>query len=206
MGGVRHPLPQPFFVLATQNPIEQEGTYPLPEAQLDRFMFNIRIVYPTEEQELDIVKRTTALQDEMVDPVLTGEDVLHVQSLVRQVPIADHVIRYVLRLVRSTRIREASKKPAVVENYVSWGAGPRASQYITMAAKAKAILSGSTHVMPEHIRAVALPVLRHRIITNFNAEADGITTADIINDLLERIPVDGSDETTTQQMDAVERS
>ncbi len=205
-GGVRHPLPAPFFVLATQNPIEQEGTYPLPEAQLDRFMFNIRIVYPTEEQELDIVKQTTALQEEMIEPVLTGEDVLRIQSLVRQVPIADHVVRYVLRLVRSTRIREASKKPAVVENYVSWGAGPRASQYITMAAKAKAILSGATHVMPEHIRAVALPVMRHRIITNFNAEADGITTDDIVTDLLERIPVDGSDEATKEQMDAVVRS
>ncbi len=205
-GGVRHPLPQPFFVLATQNPIEQEGTYPLPEAQLDRFMFNIRIVYPTEEQELQIVKQTTALQDEVVEPVLTGDDVLRIQALVRQVPIADHVVRYVLRIVRSTRIREASKKPEVVENYVSWGAGPRASQYITLGAKAKAILAGATHVMPEHIREVAHPVLRHRIITNFNAEADGITTDDIVADLLQRIPVDASDAATARQMDAVVRS
>ncbi len=205
-GGVRHPLPQPFFVLATQNPIEQEGTYPLPEAQLDRFMFNVKIDYPSEEQELQIVKQTTAVQEVQVESVLTGDDVLRVQRLVRQVPIADHVARYVLRLVRSTRIREASKKPSVVENYVSWGAGPRASQYIVLAAKAKAILSGAMHVMPEHIRDVALPVLRHRIITNFNAEADGITTDDIINDLMERIPVDGSDPTTVRQMDAVVRS
>ncbi len=138
--------------------------------------------------------------------MLTGDDVLRIQSLVRQVPIADHVVRYVLRLVRSTRIREASKKPAVVENYVSWGAGPRASQYIVLAAKAKAILSGATHVMPEHIRAVALPVLRHRIITNFNAEADGVTTDDIVQELLESIPVDGSDEKMNRQMDAVVRS
>jgi MoxR-like ATPase len=204
--GVRHPLPQPFFVLATQNPIEQEGTYPLPEAQLDRFMFNIKIDYPTEEQELEIVKRTTALEEQQVEPVLTGDDVQRVQSLVRQVPVADHVVRYVLRLVRSTRVREASKKPAVVESYVSWGAGPRASQYIVLGAKAKAILSGATHVMPEHIRDVALPVMRHRIITNFNAEADGVTTDDIVADLLEKIPVDSSDAATARQMDAVVRS
>ena len=204
--GVRHPLPQPFFVLATQNPIEQEGTYPLPEAQLDRFMFNVRIDYPSEQEELQIVKQTTTLQDQQVEPLITGEDVIRVQGLVRQVPIADHVVRYVLRLVRSTRVREASKKPAIVDEYVSWGAGPRASQYIVLAAKAKAILSGATHVMPEHIRAVALPVLRHRIITNFNAEADGITTEDIIADLLGRIPVDGSDDATSRQMDAVVQS
>ncbi len=205
-GGVRYPLPQPFFVLATQNPIEQEGTYPLPEAQLDRFMFNVRIDYPSEAEELQIVKQTTTLQDQQVEPLLTGDDVLRIQSLVRQVPIADHVVRYVLRLVRSTRIREASEKPAIVKEYVSWGAGPRASQYIVLAAKAKAILSGATHVMPEHIQAVALPVLRHRIITNFNAEADGITTDQIVTDLLGRIPVQSSDDTTSRQMDAVVRS
>jgi MoxR-like ATPase len=204
-GGVRHPLPQPFFVLATQNPIEQEGTYPLPEAQLDRFMFNVKISYPGEEEELQIVKRTTALEEQLVEPLLTGEDVLRVQKLVRQVPVADHIVRYVLRLVRATRIREAIKKPAVVENYVSWGAGPRASQYIVLAAKAKAILSGATHVMPEHIRLVALPVMRHRIITNFNAEADGVTTDDIVVDLLDKIPVDGSDAAAAKQMDAVVR-
>ncbi|MHC4416304.1 MAG: AAA family ATPase [Planctomycetota bacterium] len=205
-GGVRHPLPRPFFVLATQNPIEQEGTYPLPEAQLDRFMFNVKIDYPTEDQELQVVQQTTAAEEQQVEPLLTGDDVLRVQSLVRQVPVADHVVRYVLRLVRSTRIREASKKPPIVENYVSWGAGPRASQYIVLAAKAKAILAGATHVMPEHIRPVALPVMRHRIITNFNAEADGVTTDDIINDLLERIPVDSSDAATVRQLDAVARS
>jgi MoxR-like ATPase len=190
-GGVRHPLPQPFFAL--------------PEAQLDRFMFNVKISYPGEEEELQIVKRTTALEEQLVEPLLTGEDVLRVQKLVRQVPVADHIVRYVLRLVRATRIREASKKPAVVENYVSWGAGPRASQYIVLAAKAKAILSGATHVMPEHIRLVALPVMRHRIITNFNAEADGVTTDDIVVDLLDKIPVDGSDAAAAKQMDAVVR-
>ena len=204
-GGVRHVLPQPFFVLATQNPIEQEGTYPLPEAQLDRFMFHIKIDYPTEDQELEIVRQTTSVEEQQVSPVLTGEEVLRIQSLVRQVPVADHVLRYVLRLVRSTRIREASEKPDIVQNYVSWGAGPRASQYLVLGAKAKAILSGASHVMPEHIRAVALPVMRHRIITNFNAEADGVTTDDVVNELLDRIHVDSADGETTKQMDAVLR-
>ncbi len=202
-GGVRHPLPQPFFVLATQNPIEQEGTYPLPEAQLDRFMFNIRIQYPSEEQELQIVQQTTAAGEASVNAVLTGEDVLRIQNLVRQVPVADHVVRYALRLVRATRIREESKKPAVVENYLSWGAGPRASQFLVLAAKARAILAGATHVMPQHIREVALPVMRHRIITNFNAEADGVTTDDVISTIIKEIPVEGSDEKTAKTMDAV---
>jgi MoxR-like ATPase len=204
-GGVRHVLPKPFFVLATQNPIEQEGTYPLPEAQLDRFMFNIRINYPTEEQEVDIVRRTTTDEDVHVETVITGDDVLRIQHLVRQVPVADHVVRYALRLVRATRIREESEKPQIVKDYLSWGAGPRASQYLVLAAKAKAILTGSSHVMPEHIQSIALPVLRHRIITNFNAEADGITTDDIITSLLDTITVDGSDTDTKRKMDAVLR-
>ncbi|MCZ6835677.1 MAG: AAA family ATPase [Planctomycetota bacterium] len=202
-GGMRHPLPQPFFVLATQNPIEQEGTYPLPEAQLDRFMFNIKITYPTEEQELQIVQQTTTSEEASVHPVITGEEVLRLQQLVRSVPVADHVVRYALRLVRSTRIRESGEKPEIVQNYLSWGAGPRASQYLVLAAKAKAILAGATHVMPEHIKEVALPVLRHRIITNFNAEADGITTDDIVLKLLEITPIDAADADTVQQMDAV---
>ncbi|MHC4909380.1 MAG: AAA family ATPase, partial [Planctomycetota bacterium] len=204
-GGVRHPLPAPFFVLATQNPIEQEGTYPLPEAQLDRFMFNIRIEYPSEQQELEIVRRTTSTEEVSITPVLSGEQVLRMQNLVRQVPVADHVVQYALRLTRATRIREASKKPEAVENYVSWGAGPRASQFLVLAAKAKAILGGATHVMPEHIRAVALPVIRHRIILNFNAEADGVTTDDIVAALLDEIPVETTDATTQRQMDAVMR-
>jgi MoxR-like ATPase len=204
-GGVRHQLPPPFFVLATQNPIEQEGTYPLPEAQLDRFMFNVRIEYPTEDQELRIVQQTTSVEHSDVQRVLTGEEVMRIQNLVRQVPAADHIVRYALRLTRQTRIREASVKPAVVQNYVSWGAGPRASQYLVLAAKAKAILAGSTHVMSEHIRQVALPVMRHRIITNFNAEADGVTTDDIIRTLLDSTPVDGVDEATERQMNAVMR-
>jgi MoxR-like ATPase len=205
-GGVRHPLPQPFFVLATQNPIEQEGTYPLPEAQLDRFMFNIRIDYPTEEQELQIVRQTTSVEERQPTPVLSGDDVLHIQSLVRQVPVADHVVRYALRISRATRIgTDAEDLPDIVKKYVAWGAGPRASQYLILAAKARAILGGSSHVMPEHVQAVTLPVMRHRVITNFNAEADGVTADDVVVNLLETIPVDSADARTTRQMDAVMR-
>ena len=202
-GGVRHRLPEPFFVLATQNPIEQEGTYPLPEAQLDRFMFNIKIAYPTEEQELRIVQQTTAPHESKLETVLTGEQVLRIQNLVKQVPAADHVVKYALRMSRATRVKEATPKPKVIEQYVAWGAGPRASQYLVLAAKAKAILSGATHVMPEHIRAMALPVLRHRIITNFNAEADGVTTDDIVTTLIKETRLDASDEATQRRMDAV---
>jgi len=206
-GGMRHPLPEPYFVLATQNPIEQEGTYPLPEAQLDRFMFNIKITYPTEDQELEIVRRTTAVEEADVQPVLTGEDILRIQRLVRQVPVADHVVRYALRLTRSTRIRAVeTRKPKVVEDYVSWGAGPRASQFLVLAAKARAILAGQSHVRPQDVESVALPVMRHRIITNFNAEADGITSDDVIRTLLDETAVDDADPTTTEQMDAVLRS
>jgi MoxR-like ATPase len=204
-GGVRHALPAPFFVLATQNPIEQEGTYPLPEAQLDRFMFNIRIQYPSEEQELKIVQQTTSDISAEIHSVLDGDEVLRIQHLVRQVPVADHVVRYALRIARQTRIREASEKPQVVKQYVSWGAGPRASQFLVLAAKARAILAGATHVMPDHIKAVALPVMRHRVITNFNAEADGITSDDIITTLIDQTPVDESDPTTRKHMDAVVR-
>jgi MoxR-like ATPase len=202
-GGVRHRLPEPFFVLATQNPIEQEGTYPLPEAQLDRFMFNIKIAYPTEDQELRIVQQTTAPHESKLETVLTGEQVLRIQSLVKQVPAADHIVRYALRMTRATRVKEPDVKPKVIEQYVAWGAGPRASQYLVLAAKAKAILTGSTHVMPEHIRAMALPVLRHRIITNFNAEADGVTTDDIVNTLIKETRLDSSDAATQKKMDAV---
>ena len=190
-GGVRHELPNPFFVLATQNPIEQEGTYPLPEAQLDRFMFNIKVRYPTAEQELQIIKQTTTSQNIETKPVLDAEACIRIQSLIRSVPVADHVARFALNLVRSTRIRsEEQDLPAIVRDYLNWGAGPRASQFLVLAAKAKAILDGSGHLMPDHIRAVALPILRHRIITNFNAEADGVTSDDIINELLKTIPVD----------------
>ncbi len=208
IGGMQHRLPRPFFVLATQNPIEQEGTYPLPEAQLDRFMFNIRIEYPGEDEELEIIRRTTVGEEQRPSAVMTGEDVMRVQDMVRQTPVADHVIRYALRLVRATRVREHSAenpKPKVVRDYLAWGAGPRASQYLILGAKARAILGGFTHVTPEHIRAVALPVLRHRLITNFNAEADGVTTDDVVQTLLDEIDIDATSAADRKRMDSVVR-
>ena len=203
--GMRHALPQPFFVLATQNPIEQEGTYPLPEAQLDRFMFMIRVGYPNEDQELDIVKRTTSRASAHAEPVLDAERVMQIQELVRDVPVADHVIRYALRLVRATRAPDrgaADHRPEFATRYVGWGAGPRASQYLTLAGKARAILQGRTHVTPDDIAQVAHPVLRHRLIANFNAEADGISTDDLVDRLIEHVPVDAGADT---QADAVMR-
>jgi MoxR-like ATPase len=209
IGGVQHPLPNPFFVLATQNPIEQEGTYPLPEAQLDRFMFQILISYPGADDEVEIVRRSATKAKVHIDAVLNNRDILRVQELVQQCPVADHVIRYALRLVRATRIREPMdaglERPRIITDYVAWGAGPRASEYLVLGAKAKAILSGSFHVTPEHIRAVAGPVLRHRILTNFSAEADQVTTDDIVARLLEEIPVEGSGPREKRQMDAVMR-
>jgi len=209
VGGVRHELPKPFFVLATQNPIEQEGTYPLPEAQLDRFMFQIQIRYPTAEDEVEIVRRSSNKADVKVDAVLDQAGIARVQQLVRSTPVADHVIRYALRLVRATRIKEpmdgGHKRPKLVQDYLSWGAGPRASEYLVHAAKARAILSGSTHATPEHVKAVAKPVLRHRLLTNFNAEADQVTTDDIVDGLLAEIPVEGSGPAERRQMDTVLR-
>ncbi len=207
-GGMMHKLPEPFFVLATQNPIEQEGTYPLPEAQLDRFMFMITIGYPSEADEAEIIRRTTSNEKFTPSPVLDGEDVKRVQELVRQAPVADHVIKYALRLVRATRIKEHSAeapKPEIVRDYLSWGAGPRASQNIILASKARAVLEGSFHVTADHVRSVARPVLRHRLITNFNAEADGVTTDDVIEKLLEIVPVEGSSGEEQRQMDSVMR-
>ena len=202
-GGVRHELPQPFFVLATQNPIEQEGTYPLPEAQLDRFMFNIKVRYPSAEEELEIIKKTTTGKNEEPDCVLSGEECLQIQSMIRSVPVADHVVRYALRIVRSTRVRsDENNIPPMVRDYLSWGAGPRAGQSLIMAAKAKAILDGRTHVMPEHIQAVALPVLRHRIITNFNAEADGVQSDNVILELLGTVPVEDHSDSDAGRVDS----
>ena len=209
VGGMQHKLPEPFFVLATQNPIEQEGTYPLPEAQLDRFMFNIRISYPTAEEEVEIVRRTTSGSRGVPEAVLNAQDILRVQSLVRMAPVADYVIRYALRLVRATRVSEAmdsgKDRPKLVKAYVGWGAGPRASEYLILAAKARAILTGSYHVTPEHVKDVAKPVLRHRILTNFNAEADQVTTDAIIDGLLKEVPVEGASAAEKRQMDSVMR-
>jgi MoxR-like ATPase len=194
-GGKMHRLPQPFFVLATQNPIEQEGTYPLPEAQLDRFMFNIHVGYPTEDEEFQIVRLTTQSQKIDLKHVLSGEEVMALQEIVRKVPVADHVIRHALQFSRLTRKGETGTQlPDFVNEYVSWGAGPRASQYLILAGKARALLKGRYHVSTEDIRQVALPVLRHRIVTNFNAEAEGIKSDSIVKRLIEYIPRQQFDE------------
>ena len=190
VGGQRHTLPEPFFVLATQNPIEQEGTYPLPEAQLDRFMFNILVDYPDEDEEFEIVKQTTADVQPQITPTLSAEEILALQQIVRRVPVADHVARYALQFTRLTRARKRARCPTSCSDYVSWGAGPRASQYLVLGAKARAVLHGRYYVSSEDIRAVAFPVLRHRIMTNFNAEAEGIKPDDIIRRLIETIPSD----------------
>jgi MoxR-like ATPase len=189
VGGERHRLPDPFFVLATQNPIEQEGTYPLPEAQLDRFMLNILVDYPAEDEELEIVRLTTSTLQPAVSKVLSGADILELQDIVRKVPVADHVARYAVRLTRMTR-REKGEVPDFIRDYVSWGAGPRASQYLVLAGKARAVLYGRHYVSTEDVRAVAGPVLRHRIITNFNAEAEGLKPDDIVKRLVQVVPVD----------------
>ncbi len=204
--GVKHRLPEPFFVLATQNPIEQEGTYPLPEAQLDRFMFESRLGYPSEEEELEIVRRTTARQEVDIQPVLSAAEVHEIQRIVREVPVADHVIRYALRLVRSTRIAEMKEPMDYIRRYLAWGAGPRASQYLILAAKARALLAGRSHVEAQDIRAVAHPVLRHRLIINFNAEADGIAADDVIEYLLQNLPLDATDEQTHNEFNKVLRA
>ncbi|SIO67291.1 MoxR-like ATPase [Singulisphaera sp. GP187] len=189
VGGERHRLPDPFFVLATQNPIEQEGTYPLPEAQLDRFMLNILVDYPDEDEELEIVRLTTSLQKPNVTKVLSGADILELQEIVRKVPVADHVSRYAVKITRMTR-REKGDVPDFIRDYVSWGAGPRASQFLVLAAKARAVLYGRYYVSTEDIRAVAGPVLRHRIVTNFNAEAEGLKPDDIVQRLIKAAPID----------------
>ncbi|UCE60295.1 MAG: MoxR family ATPase [Phycisphaerales bacterium] len=190
-GGFPHKLPRPFFVLATQNPIEQEGTYPLPEAQLDRFMYKVLVDYPAEEEEFQIVKTTTSTRDVKLQRTLGAEDVLALQRIVRRVPCADHVIRYAMRLPRSTRVGKGDV-PDFVREYVAWGAGPRASQYLVLAGKARAILKGRYYVATEDIRAVAHPVLRHRVLTNFNAEAAGVSADDIIDQLIDSLPADES--------------
>ena len=188
VGGERHRLPDPFFVLATQNPIEQEGTYPLPEAQLDRFMLNILVDYPEENEEMDIVRMTTSVTRPSVSKVIAGADILELQEIVRKVPVADHVTRYAVKLTRATR-REKGEVPDFIRDYVSWGAGPRASQYLVLAAKARAVLYGRYYVSTDDIRAVAGPVLRHRIVTNFNAEAEGLKPDDIVQRLIKWVPV-----------------
>ncbi len=186
IGGERHPLPDPFFVLATQNPIEQEGTYPLPEAQLDRFMFMVHVPYPTLADEREILRRTTGEHTADPNVVLRTEELLELQHAIRSVPVADHVLEYALALTRGTRVRSDAPLEFLRE-WVTWGAGPRASQFLVLGAKAHAAIEGRNHVAIEDIKAVAKPVLRHRIVTNFSAEAEGMTSDVIIDRLLNEV-------------------
>ncbi len=181
IAGIRYDLPRPFFVLATQNPIEQEGTYPLPEAQLDRFMFNILLDYPSYQQEVDIVKNTTADELPQVSKILSGEEISYFQHLVRRVPVADNVVEYAVKLSQATR--PGPQGSAVANEYLEWGAGPRASQYLVLGAKCNAIVNGKYSPDIEDVRAVASPVLRHRIVRNFKAEAEGMTVDKLIDRL-----------------------
>jgi MoxR-like ATPase len=193
VGERTYPLAEPFFVLATQNPIEQEGTYPLPEAQLDRFMFNIFVDYPSADEELAIIKQVTGAKQKPLSPILDGADVLRLQDVVRRVPVAEHVFKFARDLARATRPKEDGV-PDFVPELIAWGAGPRAGISLTIAARARAILHGRFHATTKDIREVAHPVLRHRIITTFNAEAAGITTDNIIDRLLAEVRPDVEDE------------
>ncbi len=187
VGRVRHTLPDPFFVLATQNPIEQEGTYPLPEAQQDRFMFKVFVKYPNFTEEFEVARRTTTTLVDSVEPVLAAEEILELQRIVREVPVSDHIIRYALSLVRQTRVREAGI-PDFVEEQVGWGAGPRAVQFLILGAKARALLQGRTHVTCEDIQALAKPVLRHRLVLSFTAESEGVSADSLIEKILSITP------------------
>ena len=184
--GSTYKLDEPFYVLATQNPIEQEGTYPLPEAQLDRFMFNIMVDYPSGAEEREIVKTTTAVPEYQLNKILSPAEILGFQHLVRRVPVSDHLIEYAVNLVRATRPNEPGA-PEFIKNWVNWGAGPRASQYLILAAKTKAILEGRPTPGPQDVRFAAYPVMRHRIVTSFNAEADGVDGNEIIKRILETV-------------------
>src|SRR4051812_7195999 len=187
VGRVRHKLQNPFFVLATQNPIEQEGTYPLPEAQQDRFMFKVYVKYPSFKEEFEIARRTTGVQSDDITPVLTGEQIIEIQQLVRKVPVTDHVIHYCLALVRQTRVGEPGT-PKFVREWLSWGAGPRAVQNLILGGKARALLYGRSHVTTEDIKALSYAVLRHRILTNFTAASEGVTTDVVVKRILEETP------------------
>jgi len=183
--GTTYTLDEPFFVLATQNPIEQEGTYPLPEAQLDRFMFNLWVDYPSHDEETEIVKSTTSTYHADLSPVLTAKEIVQLQQLVRRVPVADNVVDFAVTLVRHTR-PDAPDAPDFIKEWINWGAGPRASQYLILGAKTRAILAGRPTPEIADVREVAVPVLRHRLVTNFNAEAESIDPVDIITKLLDQ--------------------
>src|SRR5438552_2543149 len=188
--GVRHTLPEPFFVLATQNPIEMEGTYPLPEAQLDRFMFNVVIDYLPEDEEVAVVAQTTARKPESIMPLFTGEDVLRFHDLVRKVPVAEDLVRYAVRLAATSRPHQKNS-PDFINEWVSWGAGLRAGQYLVLGSKVRALLHGRAHVTMEDIQTLAHPTLRHRILINYRAEAEGITVGKVIERLLEMVKAVG---------------
>jgi MoxR-like ATPase len=194
VAGTRHRLPDPFFVLATQNPIEQEGTYPLPEAQQDRFMFTITVGYPKEEDEYRVIESTTSSARPQLDRVLLAEELMAMQGLVRKVPAAPYVIRYAMKLARLTRPQGQDGEPAdadvpgFIKKYVTWGAGPRAGQNLVLGAKARALLKHRAYVAIEDIRAMALPVLRHRVITNYAAKADNVTPDELVRKLLQEVP------------------
>jgi len=181
--GHTHILPEPFFVLATQNPIEQEGTYPLPEAQLDRFMFDIRVDYPSYAEELAVVKATTSDQQAIVEPVLSAEEIMHYQGLVRRIPVPDNVLEYAVKLATRTR-PGINGAPAIVNDHLSWGAGPRASQFLVIGAKAHALANGRFSPDIADVQALALPILRHRLVRNYKAEAEGITVDRIVESVL----------------------
>ena len=185
-GGTTYDLDEPFFVLATQNPIEQEGTYPLPEAQLDRFMFNLKIDYPSVSDEIAIVRETTTSKTQILNAIMTKAEIASYQELVRRVPVADNVVEFAVKLVRATR-PDSENAPDFIQHSVDWGAGPRASQYLVLGAKAKAILEGRPTPNTNDIRSLGLPILRHRVLPNFNAEAEGLKVDDILNQLLETI-------------------
>jgi MoxR-like ATPase len=184
--GVRHPLPEPFFVLATQNPIEMEGTYPLPEAQLDRFMFNVVINYLPEDEEVAVVTQTTARLPEPIKPIFAGEDVLRFHEVVRRVPIAEDLVRYAVRLAALSRPRQPNA-PDFVNEWVNWGAGLRAGQFLVLGAKVRALLHGRAHVTMQDIQTLAYPTLRHRILINYRAQAEGVTVESVIDRLLEAV-------------------
>ena len=184
-GGTTYQLEEPFFVLATQNPIEQEGTYPLPEAQLDRFMFNLRLDYPSYTEELDVVRTTTSGTNAVVQKVMDAADIIAFQELVRRIPVADNVIEHAVKLTRATRPDATSAK--IVKDFISYGAGPRASQYLVLGAKSRAALQGRFTPSIDDVNAAALSVLRHRIVTNFSAEAEGVTTDSIVDQLIRAI-------------------
>jgi len=187
VGRVRHQMADPFFVLATQNPIEQEGTYPLPEAQQDRFMFKVFVNYPSFEEEFEVARRTTARESDSIEAVLTAGEIIELQRIVREVPVSDHLIRYTLSLVRQTRLGEPGV-PEFVEQQVAWGAGPRAVQYMILGGKARALLHGRTHVTVEDIQALAKPVLRHRLVLSFTAESEDVSADAVIDQLLSVTP------------------